>query len=66
MGDREAMRSYMQEQREARDKKYEEVLTEEQLKKYQEQREQRRQEFQDRQRPQNDGNGERAPRGRGR
>ena len=65
-GDREAMRSYMQEQREQRDKKYKEVLSEEQYKKYAEQREKRREEMQNRQRPQEGGGGERPARGRGR
>lgn len=64
MGDREAMRSYMQKQREERDKKYKEVLTEEQYNKYLEQREQRRQENPNRQRPSDNGDGQRAPRGR--
>lgn len=65
MGDREAMRSYMQKQRDEREKKYKEVLTEEQYKKYLEQREQRRQENPNRQRPSDNGDGQRAPRGRG-
>ena len=42
-GDRDAMRSYMQEQRRLSEKKYAEILTPEQLKKYQKYMEQRRQ-----------------------
>ncbi|MCF8381739.1 MAG: hypothetical protein K9H49_19355 [Bacteroidales bacterium] len=42
-GDREAMQSYMQEQRKLREKKYEEILTPEQLKKYNQMMEERRQ-----------------------
>jgi hypothetical protein len=71
-GDREKMREHMQGQRELRDKKYEEVLTPEQLEKYKKQQEERRQQMQER-RQQNqggDGNdggeGSRPDRGRGR
>lgn len=42
-GDREAMRSYMQEQRKLRDEKYAEILTPDQLKKYNQMMEERRQ-----------------------
>lgn len=55
-GDREGMRSYMQKQREERDEKYKEVLSEEQYKQYVEQREQRRQNSQGGQRPGRSGN----------
>ena len=41
-GDREAMRAYMMKQRDVRDKKYAEILTKEQLKKYNELMEERR------------------------
>jgi hypothetical protein len=65
--DREAMRARMREMREERDKKYEEVLTKEQMVKFNEIREQRRnqmrQQYQDRD---GDGQGERPQRGRGR
>jgi hypothetical protein len=64
-GDRDQMRDYMMKQREERDKKYKEVLTEEQWTKYMEDREQRRQNNQDRQRPEG-GDRERPPRGRDR
>lgn len=66
-GDREAMRSYMMEQRKLRDAEYKEVLTEEQYKKYQEQMELRRQNYQ-KQRPegQNPQGSDRPSRGRGR
>lgn len=65
-GDREAMRSYMQEQRELRDKQYKEVLSEEQMKKYLEEREQRYQEMRNRNmdRPPQD-DPDRGNRGRG-
>jgi Spy/CpxP family protein refolding chaperone len=68
-GDREAMREYMREQRELRDQKYEEVLTEEQLNTYQERQQERRERMEQRRnrapgdRP--DG-GDRPARGRGR
>ena len=62
-GDREAMVSYMQEQRELRDKTYAEIMTKEQLAKYNELQESRRQTPQG-QRP---GQGEEVQqRGRGR
>lgn len=71
-GDWEKMRTYMTEQRELRDKKYEEVLTAEQYKKYKVNQEERRQQMQQ-QRQQNPGapgggqpQGDRPERGRGR
>jgi hypothetical protein len=62
-GDREAMMTYMQEQRELRDKTYAEIMTEEQMAKFQELQQNRRQ-----QRPgQDQGQGEEVQqRGRGR
>jgi Spy/CpxP family protein refolding chaperone len=60
-GDREAMRAFMMDQREKRDAKYAEVLTPEQLKKYNAMMEQRRQQYQQRQ-----GQGPEGERGRGR
>ncbi|MDF1572714.1 MAG: hypothetical protein P1P82_13985 [Bacteroidales bacterium] len=67
--DWEAMRTYMQSQRELRDKKYEEVLTEEQFKQYKKNQEDRRERMQ-RQRDGAPGDrpagGERPARGRGR
>ena len=62
-GDREAMRSYMMKQREERNEKYAEVLTQEQLEKYQEMADRRRQNM--RQRREEDSGGDRG-RGRGR
>ncbi len=47
-GDREAMRSFMMEQRQKRDARYAEVLTPDQMKKYNEMMERRRQQFQQR------------------
>jgi|GEM_PF-2026327 len=68
-GDWEAMRTYMQGQRELRDKKYEEVLTEEQFKQYKKNQEDRRERMQ-RQRDgapgDRPGTGDRPERGRGR
>jgi len=70
-GDREAMRDYMIKQREERDKKYEEVLTEDQYKKFKENQEQRRKEMQDRRqnnqgKPGGQQGDDRPARGRGR
>ena len=61
-GDREAMRSYMMKQREERNEKYAEVLTEEQFEKYQEIADRRRQNM--RRRMEEDSGGDRG-RGRG-
>lgn len=61
-GDREAMRANMMQQREERDEKYAEVLTEEQLEKFQEMQDRRRQNM--RQRRDEDSGGDRG-RGRG-
>ena len=61
-GDREAMRAYMMKQREERDEKYAEVLTEEQLEKYHEILDRRRQNM--RRRMEED-SGEQRGRGRG-
>ena len=47
-GDREAMRSFMMEQRDKRNARYAEVLTPEQMKKYNEMMDRRRQQFQQR------------------
>ena len=60
-GDREAMRARMSELREKRDAKYAEVLTEEQLKKYQQIQEERRQQMRQRREE-----GSEGQRGRGR
>ncbi len=46
--DREGMRAYMRQQRDLRDKKYEEVLTEEQFKMYRENQEERRERMEQR------------------
>lgn len=62
-GDREAMRAKMMIQREEREKKYAEVLTEEQMDKYIEMRDRRQQQM--RQRREDDSGGDRG-RGRGR
>lgn len=67
--DRQGMRDYMRQQRAMRDKKYEEVLTEEQFKTYRENQEERRERMEQRRnrapgdRP---GGGDRPSRGRGR
>lgn len=61
-GDREAMRANMMKQRDARNEKYAEVLTEEQLEKFQEMQDRRRQNI--RQRREQDSGGDRG-RGRG-
>lgn len=53
-GDREAMRAYMQEARAKKDKKYAEILTEEQMTKWIELREQRRQKHQQQQKNNSD------------
>ena len=67
--DREAMRATMMKSREEREKKYEEVLTREQMKKFTEIQEQRRnqmrQQYQQNN-PEGDGDGDRPARGRGR
>ena len=66
-GDRDAMRAYFMESREARDKKYEDVLTKEQMDEFtklQEERRQQRRQQGDQQRTGQDG--ERPDRGRGR
>jgi hypothetical protein len=62
-GDREAMRAKMMKQREEREEKYAEVLTEEQMNKYLEMRDRRQQQM--RQRKEEDTGGDRG-RGRGR
>jgi len=62
-GDREAMREYMMKQRDERDEKYAEVLTDEQLDKYLEMRDRRQQQM--RQRREENSGGDRG-RGRGR
>ena len=61
-GDREAMREFMMKQREEREAKYAEVLTEEQLKKYQQMMDRRQEQM--RQRMEED-SGEQRGRGRG-
>ena len=61
-GDREAMREYMMKQREEREEKYAEVLTEEQMEKYIQMRERRQQQM--RQRREQESEGQRG-RGRG-
>jgi len=62
-GDREAMREKMMQQRDERDKKYAEVLTDEQLEKFQEMQDRRRQNMRQRR---EDGSGGDRGRGRGR
>lgn len=62
-GDREAMRAKMMKQRDERNEKYAEVLTDEQLEKYREMQDRRRQNM--RQRREEDSGGDRG-RGRGR
>ncbi len=61
-GDREAMREFMMEQREERNEKYAEVLTEEQLEKFLQMQDRRQQQM--RQRREEDSGGQRG-RGRG-
>lgn len=61
-GDREAMREYMMKQREERDEKYAEVLTDEQLEKYHEMIDKRRQNMRQRREEES---GEQRGRGRG-
>ncbi|MFC2116316.1 hypothetical protein ACFLTU_07560 [Bacteroidota bacterium] len=61
-GDRDAMREYMRKQRDIRDKKYAEILSEDQMKKYKQLMEERRNQ---RQRP-GEGEGSEGQRGRGR
>jgi Spy/CpxP family protein refolding chaperone len=68
-GDREGMRAYMLEQRELRDQKYKEVLTEEQFKQYQknqEERMERMRQRRDRAPGDRPASGDRPARGRGR
>lgn len=70
-GDWEKMRENMKTQRELRDKKYEEVLTPDQYKKYTQQQEERRQQMEQRRQQNQNGQGgqnreERPERGRGR
>ena len=62
-GDREAMREYMMKQREERNAKYAEILTAEQMEKYQEMADRRRQNM--RRRMQEDSEGRGRGRGRG-
>ncbi len=61
-GDRDAMRAYMMKQRDVRDKKYAEILTKDQLKKYNELMEERRNQRQ----RQSEGGSSEGQRGRGR
>ena len=69
-GDWEKRREYMTQQREVRDQKYKEVLTEDQYKQYKQNQEERRQRMQENrppgQRPEGAGTGDRPDRGRGR
>ena len=66
-GDREAMRATMMKIREERDKKYEEVLTKEQMDKFKEIQEQRRNDMRRQYQENNpEGQGDRPARGRGR
>ena len=60
-GDREAMRAKMMKQRDERNEKYDEVLTEEQLEKFKQMQERRRQQMRQRREEQSEGD-----RGRGR
>jgi hypothetical protein len=62
-GDREAMREYMMQQREERNEKYAEILTVEQMEKYQEMADRRRQNM--RRRMEEDSGGRGRGRGRG-
>jgi hypothetical protein len=67
MGDREAMRAAMREARDERNRKYEEVLTREQMDKFIEIQERRREQMrQQRQQNSSGGEGERPARGRSR
>ena len=67
MGDREAMRAAMMEARDQRNRKYEEVLTKEQMDKFLEIQEQRREQMrQQRQQNNSGGEEERPARGRSR
>jgi periplasmic protein CpxP/Spy len=63
-GDREAMRAKMQERRAEKEKKYAEILTKEQMTKWEELREQRRRDFQNKNQIATDST--RKPRGRSR
>ena len=66
-GDREAMRAVMMEAREKRDKKYEEVLTKDQMEKFKEIQAQRRSEMRRQYQESNPGDeSEKPARGRGR
>ncbi|MEN8226849.1 MAG: hypothetical protein ABFS38_01750 [Bacteroidota bacterium] len=66
-GDREAMRATMMKAREERDKKYEEVLTKEQMAKFKEIQEQRRSDMRRQYQEKNpEGDADRPARGRGR
>ncbi len=65
-GDWEKMRETMRANRELRDAKYKEVLTEEQYKKYQQQQEERMQRMRERREAGGQGGGQRGDRGRGR
>jgi len=66
-GDREAMRATMMQAREERDKKYEEVLTKEQMEKFKEIQEQRRSDMRRQYQENNpEGENDRPARGRGR
>ncbi len=66
-GDRESMRASMMKARDERDKKYEEVLTNDQMAKFKEIQEQRRSEMRSRYQESNPGGeGEKPARGRGR
>ena len=60
-GDRDAMREYMQKQRKIRDEKYKEILTEEQMVKYNELMEERRQQMQNRSKEGNPPQGDQKP-----
>jgi Spy/CpxP family protein refolding chaperone len=64
--DREAFRASMEEQRKLRDEKYEEVLTDTQMKKYNQLMEERRQARQQQWQQREEGDGQNAPRQRGR
>ena len=66
-GDREAMRATMMQAREERDKKYEEVLTKEQMEKFKEIQEERRSDMRRQYQENNpEGENDRPARGRGR
>lgn len=65
-GDRDGMRAYMLEQRELRDQKYKEVLTEEQFKQYKKNQEERVERMRQRRDGSGTSGGDRPARGRGR